>query len=299
MSGAYVVVHVDPGALPAVTVVLLSWSLAALLLLVWYARGLRRVRRHARGRHLHRWRPLAFLGGAAVVLVATLPPLGMLAEGRLSTHMAQHMVLVMGAAPLLALGAPGQALLAGMPTPARRRVVAFVRRLPLSVLGAPFLAWALHVGALWFWHLPTAYDAAVRSDAAHALEHGTFLATAWLFWWHLATPSRRRLEGPSAVFYVVAAIPPGAALGAVLTFAGNPIYPVQAAATAALGGDPLLDQRIGGLVMWVPMDLGYILVAVLLFSSWFTGMQQRSAPADAGSVNRPTRPVRSRMGVRA
>jgi putative membrane protein len=304
MRVTQVVAHIDLFALGGTSLVLVSWSVAAMVLVGWcYTRGLRRIRRHPQGRRLHRWRPFAVVGAAVVVLAAMLPPLGTLAEARLSTHMAQHMMLILVAAPMLALAAPGQALLAGMPSAVRQRVVAVVHRLPLSVLCAPLLAWALHVGAVWFWHLPAPYEAAVRSDAAHLLEHAAFFGTAWLFWWHLATLSSRRLRGPAAVLYMVAAIPPGAALAAVLTFAGSPIYDEQAAATAALGADPLLDQRIGGLVMWVPMDLGYILVAVLLFNRWFKGMQQSGAavavPPDPASPHRSAHRSPGSGGVRS
>jgi putative membrane protein len=279
MTAAVVLLHIDPLRPQAAGLVLFGWTLAGVSLAGWcYVRGLRRLRRHPQGRRA-RWRPWALVAGVAVVLVVTLPPVGTLVEARVSTHMAQHMAMILVAAPLLALGAPGQALLAGTPGAVRRRVMAVTHRLPLSLLCAPLAAWVLHVGALWVWHLPVPYDAAVRSAPMHVLEHATFLLTAWLFWWHVATPSRRRLEGPLAMLYVVAAVPPGAALAAVLTFAADPLYPGQAAATAALGADPLLDQRIGGLVMWVPMDLGYILVAVLLFARWFRHRQQQDTSA--------------------
>lgn len=288
MSAALVVAHLNPFAAGAPALLLTAWATAAVALVAWcYLRGLRRMRGHPQGRRLQRWRPWALLGGVAVAGAATLPPLGELAEGLFTTHMGQHMVLVLVAAPLLALGAPGQPLLAGMPAPLRWRVVRTLRRLPLTVLCAPLVAWLLHVGALWTWHLPAAYDAAMRSDVVHVLEHTAFLATAWLFWWHLATASPRRLRGPAAMLYVAAVVPAGSALGAVITFAGEPLYAGQAALATALGVDPLLDQRIGGLVMWVPMDLGYILLAVLLFRGWLQGMERTEAAQWAEAAESP------------
>ncbi|HET7328175.1 MAG TPA: cytochrome c oxidase assembly protein [Nocardioidaceae bacterium] len=258
---------------------LLAWATGLAVLGGWcYVRGLRRLRRHPQGRRRHTWRAVALAGAVVVLLTVSLPPVGELLEQRLTAHMAQHVVLVMVVAPLLALAAPGQPLLAGLPVAARRRIVELTHRLPLAVVFTPPLAWALHIGALWLWHLPAAYDAALQTEVMHLLEHASFLGTAWLFWWHLATLSRRRLRGPAAMFYTVSAMAPGAALGAMLTFAGAPLYPAQAAAAAAAGVDPLLDQRIGGLVMWVPLDLVYVLVAVGLFASWFHRLEQSHDP---------------------
>jgi cytochrome c oxidase assembly factor CtaG len=209
------------------------------------------------------------------VVVVAGSPLGELLEERLSTHMAQHLVLMLVAAPLFAFAAPGQPLLAGLPPTVRRPLVRLGHRLPLRGLLAPHLAWAGYIAGLWAWHLPVAYDAALHSEATHLLEHATFLVTAWLFWWHLATVSRRRMRGIPAALYLVAAIPPGAALGAVLTFPNHPLYPAQAALAVAAGVDPLRDQRIAGLVMWVPLDFAFILVAVLLLARWLHQLEGR------------------------
>jgi cytochrome c oxidase assembly factor CtaG len=75
--------------------------------------------------------------------------------------------------------------------------------------------------------------------------------------------------------YLVAAIPPGAALGALLTFASHPIYPPQAREAAASGANPLTDQRVAGLVMWVPLDFLYVALAVVLIARWLRTLQQR------------------------
>jgi cytochrome c oxidase assembly factor CtaG len=249
---------------------------AALVVGGWvYVRGLLVVRRHPQGRRVHRWRPLAAALGVLTVVVVAGSPLGELLEERLSTHMAQHLVLMLVAAPLFAFAAPGQPLLAGLPPTVRRPLVRLGHRLPLRGLLAPHLAWAGYIAGLWAWHLPVAYDAALHSEATHLLEHATFLVTAWLFWWHLATVSRRRMRGIPAALYLVAAIPPGAALGAVLTFPNHPLYPAQAALAVAAGVDPLRDQRIAGLVMWVPLDFAFILIAVLLLARWLHNLEAR------------------------
>ncbi|WP_310963391.1 cytochrome c oxidase assembly protein [Nocardioides terrisoli] len=260
-----------------VEVVLLAGSL---VLWVCYLRGLVRFRRHAQGRRAQRGRPWALATAVAVLVLVAGSPLGELLEERLWTHMLQHVVLIMVCGPLLAWSSPGRVLLAGLPAGVRRPVVKVAHHLPSGLLLAAPLAWLLHIGSMWAWHLPAAYDLAVRNELVHLSEHATFLLTAWWFWWHLLGDSPRRLTGLQAVLYLVVAVPPGAALGAVLTFPQHPIYPAQAAAARAVGLDPMLDQHLGALVMWAPMDFGYVLGAIVLFASWLRGLD-RDHPARA------------------
>ncbi len=279
--------------LDATGLLLVTGGLAPLALPAWwYFRGVVRVDHALRVRptrqRRHLLRVVAAAAAVATLLVVTLPPLGEALEERFSTHMVQHVVLVVVVAPLLALAAPGQDVLAGMPAGLRRRLVRRVRRVPAAALLTPHAAWLLHIAALWLWHLPAAYDAAVGSEVLHVLEHATFLLTAWLFWWHLTTVARRRLRGPAAALYVASAIPPGAALGAVLTFPDHVLYPLQAEHAAATGMDPLLDQRIAGLVMWVPLDFLYLALAVAIFGRW---LSRSTGPEDPQAVALRTLPV--------
>jgi cytochrome c oxidase assembly factor CtaG len=244
---------------------------------VVYARGLLRLRRHAQGRRQQRGRPWALAAGVISVVIVAGSPLGELLEHRMWTHMAQHVVLMMVSAPLLAWSAPGPVMLAGLPGTARRPLVRATHRLPLAVLFSAGVAWTLQVAAMWLWHLPAAYDLAVTNEPAHIAEHACFLLTAWLFWWYLLTPSHHRLQGMSGVFYLAASVPPGAALGAVLTFPQHLLYPAQAHLAAEAGIDPLLDQRLAGLVMWVPLDFAYLVLAVVLFARWLRRLEGTEA----------------------
>ena len=248
-------------------------GVATVLAAVVYLRGLATLRGHPQGRR-RAGRPWLLAAGVLVVVVFTATPLAELLEHRMWTHMTQHVVLIMVAGPLLAASAPGTALLAGLPPGVRRPLVRVVHHLPLAVVLSAPVAWLLQVAAMWIWHLPAAYDLAVENELAHVAEHACFLLTAWLFWWHLLSP-RRLLDGMPAVFYLAASVPPGAALGAVLTFPQHTLYPVQAHLAAEAGIDPLLDQRIAGLVMWVPLDFAYLVLAVVLFARWLQSLETR------------------------
>jgi len=145
----------------------------------------------------------------------------------------------------------------------------------------------VHVATLWAWHLPGPYQAALASDAVHAAEHASFLGTAVLFWWVvLSRPGRRRLAPGFAVLYLFAAALQGSALGALLTLAPAPLYPLQAAAAQVWGPGPLADQQLAGLIMWVPADLVYLGAAGALFMGWLLSLE-RASPRQEAPDRRP------------
>lgn len=253
-----------------------SWEpvvLLALTLAGWsYAQGVRALwRRAGVGRGVRRWQAGAFAGGLAALFVALVTPLDALGEALFAAHMVQHLVLALIAAPLLALGAPHLALLWALPLEGRRSLARWWRRSPRlrtasHALTHPLLAWILSTFALWAWHVPFYYDAAVRSDPVHALEHASFFGTALLFWWALADPAGvfRRARG-AALLYVFTGSLQSAALGALLTLAPEPWYGAHLETTRPWGLSPLQDQHIAGGIMWVPASMVYLVALVGLF----------------------------------
>ncbi len=224
------------------------------------------------------WRLVAFLTGVAALAVALGPWSEEAVDRSLAAHMGQHMLLIVVAAPLLAAGAPGTPLVLLLPVRGRQRVARFrqqLRHAPVTRdLLRPVTGWLLSITTLWVWHLPPMYEAALSSPWLHALEHACFLLGAWTFWWHVLHEGPQRVRGGAAVLYVFAATLPAAALGAVLTFATAPLYPSQAQGAVAAGLDPVRDQQLAGLVMWVPPDVLYLLLTVALFLPWLTRMAE-------------------------
>ena len=256
---------------------------------VAYAAGLRRLWRAGPGAP-SAGQAACFAAGLATVALALLSPLDTLAHGLFVAHMAQHMLLVMVAAPLLVLGAPGLPLAVSLAPDWRRRLGRLRHRPAVhgarDLLTRPLVAWAVHVGTLWAWHMPGPYQAALGNDLVHAVEHASFLATAVLFWWVvLSRQGRRRLAPGSAVLYLFAAALQGSALGALLTLAPAPLYPLQAAA-APSGPAALADQQLAGLVMWVPADLIYLGAAGTLFMRWLMSLE-RASPRQEAPDRRP------------
>ncbi len=264
------------------------WQLGAVVAIsglgAAYGRGVQELWSRG-GRVVSVPRAVAFAGGIGALLLAQLPPLHDIAEESLAGHMVQHMVLVIVAGPLLALGGAGLPLLMALPRGARR-VLARLRAAPASRWLRQPVRWALVVGAvhtvaLWFWHLPAPYVAALDNPLVHTVEHVSFVAVGWLLWAAVLSPGRHRLNGAAAFLLLFAAGMAAAALGAVLTFAPAPLYPDHALAAA----NPLADQQLAGLVMWVPMDMVVLGLAVSVFLRWLTGLEDRT-PGD-----REPRPV--------
>ncbi|HET6579907.1 MAG TPA: cytochrome c oxidase assembly protein [Gemmatimonadales bacterium] len=253
-----------------------------------YAAGVRRMWRAAGAGHgVARWRAACYAGGLAALALALVSPLDAFAEAVFWGHMVQHLVLILVAAPLLALGAPLVPLLWLLDPAARRRLGAWWNRQKVipalaALLTTPLVAWGLHVLAIWAWHLPAAYQAALRDERVHALEHLSFLGTALLFWWVVLQPAgRRRMSYGMGLLYVVTAGMQGGLLGALLTFAGTPFYPAQSAGASAWGLTPLADQQLAGLIMWLPAGLVYVMVAGVLFVLWLRAEEARAVRRSA------------------
>jgi len=258
------------------------WDLAVLagLLIVGvlYLRGaLVLARRRASTR---RFEPIAFAVGWSALVLSILPPIDDLSIQYFSVHMLQHELMMLVGAPLLILGRPLQRCLTGMPDPLRMRVARGLQGPSLSatwrVLTAPLVAWALHGLAIWVWHMPALYDAAVGNEGIHTLQHAMFVGTAALFWWGMLYGRYGRAGYGVAVFYVFLTVVHTGILGAMVTFAGTPLYPIYAAPAALHGIDPLVDQQRAGLLMWIPAGLVMTLLGLALFAAWLGESERKS-----------------------
>jgi putative membrane protein len=247
------------------------------LLAAAYALGLRRLWSRGRGRGISVLQAVSFAAGIVVLLVALVSPLDRIAASLFSAHMVQHLLLILVAAPLLVGGAAGTAIGLALPVPARRTVRSWEQhrsmRAVTGVLTRPVVVLVLHITALYVWHLPSFYQAALGNDAIHALEHACFFGTAWLFWWLIIDEKgRRKLGDGAAVLFVFLAGLASGALGALLTFAPTALYPLQALGARGWGLTALQDQQLAGLIMWVPAGVVYVLTAAVLFLKWMSQM---------------------------
>lgn len=235
-----------------------------------YGRGAITLRRRGRGLSLRSWEIASFGVGWLVVAIALLSPLHEVAEQLFSAHMVQHELLMALAAPLLILGRPFVVMLWALPPRGRQAVAAVLRTVPArAVWGAiarPFDAWLIHGVAIWLWHLPPLFEATIRSEAIHALQHACFLGTALLFWWSIIHGQCRSARGMSIMYLFTTAVHTGV-LGALMTFSRAPWYPSYTVASS-WGLTPLADQQLAGLIMWIPASLAYLVAALLIVRRW-------------------------------
>jgi cytochrome c oxidase assembly factor CtaG len=234
-------------------------SLAALA----YGAGVRRLWRVRTGHGVRPSQVASFATGMALLALALIWPLDAAADRSFAAHMAQHLLLIALAPPLLVLGAPLAPLAAFAPV--RRALVA----IPGARLAHPLAVFGAHGVVVWTWHAPALFQAALRSPTVHALEHATMLAAALLFWWMLLPAGRAHAptRGAGLLFLFLTMTHMGL-LGALLTFAPRTLYPAYGDRPPAFGLTPLEDQQLAGLIMWVPGGMIYLAAALALAAAW-------------------------------
>ncbi len=247
--------------------------LAALLVAsaLLYARGVASLWRKAgTGRAIRVADAARFALGWLALAGALLSPLDTLAARSFGIHMVQHELMMVVAAPLLVLARPLEAWAWALPAGARGAVAALARTRLLRRLWGwltePAGAWCFHALALWLWHLPALFAAALVDPRLHVLQHVFFFAAALAFWWSVLG-GRARAPGALPIASLLTTMLHTGALGALLTFAPAPLYS-SALQHPALGLTALEDQQLGGLVMWVPGGLAYLVAALALVGRW-------------------------------
>lgn len=260
---------------PVAEAVLRSWPVdpwlwgGLLATLAVYLRGWRVFHR----RDPARWptsQPLAFAGGLLALFLALGSPLEPFTGLLLQAHMAQHLLLMMLAPPLLWLGAPVFPLVRGLPGPARS-LIAPVLRAPLlhhcfARLLHPASALLLFTLTTWAWHLPRLYELALASDGWHYVQHGCFLAAGLVFWHPVVRPFPARPSWSRwlLVPYLIVADVLNTALSAILAFADRPLYP-HYTEVPRLGNLSALDDQAGAAVlMWVPGSVAFLVPLVVI-----------------------------------
>ncbi|HEY0884066.1 MAG TPA: cytochrome c oxidase assembly protein [Ramlibacter sp.] len=236
---------------------------------VLYAAGLARLwRRAGFGRGIRSWQAACMGGGWVALAAALVTPLDALGSRLFAAHMVQHELLMVVAAPLLVLGRPLAAWTWALAPSQRRRVGAATRWRWLAAawcgITRPVTAWMLHAVALWAWHVPVLFEAALHHEAVHVLQHTTFLGTALLFWWAVLGGDPRSPRGGFALAYLFTTMMHTGTLGALLTFAPTVWYPAYEQAGGAFGLTPVEDQQLGGLIMWVPGGIVYVIAGLAL-----------------------------------
>jgi cytochrome c oxidase assembly factor CtaG len=208
---------------------------------------------------------------------------------------------MLAAAPLLVLGMPLAPMLWGLPATWRtgvgRTLQARSVRAVGEVLLAPLVVGMIGTVALWLWHIPSLYEAALRHEAAHAAEHASFLGAALLFWGVVLPAGHRRVRAGAALLLVFVMMVQSGALGALILFARSPLYAAHEAGAVAWGLTPLQDQQLAGTIMWVPTGAVYLLAALWLVAAWLRAMERATPAYGPGPGERVVVPRASEGGI--
>lgn len=274
---------------------LTHWTFDPLVLLTLllvggaYVRGALRLRRRtAPGKGIRRWQLACMALGWLSIVLSLLSPLDALSDFSFAAHMTQHELLMLVAAPLMVLGRPFVVLLWALPAAPRQRLGQLVRQPWFTRawrrLTGPLVTLLVHGVVVWVWHVPSLFDAALAHEPVHAVQHLSFFVTAALFWWALVHGRYGRLGYGVSVLFVFATGLHQSVLGALLTLARAAWYPLAAERARAAGLDPVQDQQLAGLLMWVPSGLLLALLGLALFGAWLGHIERRSQRAEARSA---------------
>jgi len=225
-----------------------------------YLRGWRRLRRHAHN-NIEDWRAGGFVFGVLFIWIATASPLAALDHEMLTAHMAQHLLLMTLAPPLILLGMPRKPLADGLLQSGTMQQLT-------SVLTHPVVCWLAAAGTLVLWHIPSVFMLGLRSQTWHGVEQASFLATGLLFWSPVIRPLQHSWKWPesSILLYLFLATLPCDILSGFLVFCDRVVYPVFLSSPRSFGLSALEDQQCAGALMWTCVTIVY-LVAGAVFTA--------------------------------
>jgi putative copper resistance protein D len=230
------------------------------------------------------WRVAAWLAGIVAIVVALVSAVDVYAEDLLTVHMVQHLLLAMVAPPLLALGAPVTLLLRiASPRVRHRFVLPVLHSRVVRLVASPLVAWPLFAVVMWLTHFSPLYNAALEDRNVHVAEHALYLAVGLLFWWPVvaADPIPGRMGYGARLAYVGLQMPVNAAVGLAIYFAPTVLYPHYATIVRSWGPSALIDQQIGGVIMWGVGDLLLLAMVPALVAAWMRADARRSVRSDA------------------
>jgi cytochrome c oxidase assembly factor CtaG len=219
---------------------------------------------------------VAFLLGVGIIFFALFSPIDYIGDHYLfSVHMVQHLLLSLVGPALMVIGTP-----AWLIKPLLRHPV-FLKT--AKIITWPYVAFTLLNADLFIWHAPALYDLTLANESVHLLEHLTYIVFGVIFWWPVFSPLEEglpRLNIGGSILYLFFAGMPMTLLGAGLTFV-PPLYAPYINAPRLWGLSAATDQQLGGLIMWIPIDLMYIVMMSGLFIRWLQKQEEKQRAEEA------------------
>ncbi len=211
-----------------------------------------------------RWRVASYLGAVALIFFSLNGPLHDWSDHYLfSAHMVQHMLLMLIMPPFLIMGLP--------PWLIRKALeVTWIFR-AARALTHPAVAFTAYNVTFIAWHFPEMYNWALMDHTVHIVQHFMFMAVSVMMWWPVIDPVpelRRIPTGPLLMVYIFAFGIPGTVVSAFITLSDQVFYTWYEAAPRITALSPLEDQRLGGLIMWIPGMLIFWIAITAVFFRW-------------------------------
>jgi putative membrane protein len=270
-----------------------------------YLRGWTRLRL-SRVNIVPAWRAASFLLGLLFIWVAVGSPLAAFDEQLLTVHMAQHLLLMTVAPALILLGAPLMPLLHGLPRYFMQIFLAPLLRYPPMqrlgrLLSSPAVCWLAATAALVGWHVPSVFTLALQSEGWHIVEHSSFLAAGFLFWWPVIQPWPSASREPRwfILLYLFLATLPCDILSGYLSFCDRVVYPVYLNTPRPFGISALADQQCAGALMWSCITILYLLPAAMLTMQLLTTRTSLADAAPQAELQGIAVPQRDSQGLEA
>jgi putative membrane protein len=244
----------------------LSWSIHPSTVIGIAALGaiyIWRARQASAGETLSPWRKLSFFSSLFVMFASLNGPIHDLSDTYLfSAHMVQHLLLTMLLPPLMIVGIPGWML---RPLIQRRVIGAVARRLT-----KPAVCFVVFNLTIAVWHIPLFYNAAMDNHNIHIVEHLMFMAAAVMMWWPLTSqlPELPRLSYPGQMLYSFLMTIPMSVVAVYITMADDILYPAYSSAPRITALTPADDQLLGGLIMWIPGGIIFMIIMTVVFFRW-------------------------------
>lgn len=278
-----------PSEAPTIVSLALDWTFEPLPTLgiagatAWWLWAVRRVDSLHPANPVPRSRTIAFLAAMLALAFALISGIGRYDTSLFSIHMVQHVLLMLVAAPLIALSAPITLILRLASGHTRRRwILPFLNSRPVRFLTFPVTDWVIFTGVMWASHFSPLFNAALEDPTVHDFEHALFLTTALLFWWPAVgmDPAPWRMGHPVRIVHVFLQMTQNTFLAVVILNVPTVLYAHYATLVRPWGPSGIDDQRLAAGIMWLAGDLIFLTAIMVLVAGWMRAEARTTARAD-------------------
>ena len=278
-----------PAEAPTLASLLLDWTfeplptLGILAATGWWLWAVRRVDSLHPANPVPRSRTVAFLVAMTALAFALVSGVARYDTSLFSDHMVQHVLLMLVAAPFIALSAPITLILRlASPATRKRWILPFLNSRPIRFLTFPVTDWIIFTGVMWASHFSPLFNAALEDPSVHYLEHALFLGTALLFWWPAVgmDPAPWRMGHPIRIVHVFLQMTQNTFLAVVILNVPTVLYAHYATLVRPWGPSAIDDQRLAAGIMWLAGDLIFLTAIMVLVAGWMRADGRSTARAD-------------------